>query len=224
MALELLDTKWVGGNSARPGSAQAGEVEPEHILAPADGPRRTVTFRLRVCTATSLARLLADAGFAEIECFRRPRRGQLSRVRAGSLREPESRSHDVPSPPTATASMDVGSCPVEECVEIQPESLQVPPSGGHRGISSQRSAACEARPRDGPAAGDHTRCVPSPRLKLDRLTSAPCQKSSSIQFFPCSRVHGRVGPGRCRRSGLVDSFYTGRPAPQPGSEVPLACR
>src|SRR5215207_7957983 len=30
--------------------------------------------------------------------------GQLSRVRAGSLCEPESRSHDGPPPPTATAS------------------------------------------------------------------------------------------------------------------------
>jgi hypothetical protein len=29
-----------------PDSAQAGEVETEHILAPADGPRRTVTFPL----------------------------------------------------------------------------------------------------------------------------------------------------------------------------------
>jgi hypothetical protein len=36
------------GNSARLGSAQAGEVETEHMLAPADRPRRTVTFRLRV--------------------------------------------------------------------------------------------------------------------------------------------------------------------------------
>jgi hypothetical protein len=34
-----------------PDSAQAGEVETEHILAPADGPRRTVTFRQ--CVATS---------------------------------------------------------------------------------------------------------------------------------------------------------------------------
>ena len=44
--------------------------------------------------------------------------------------------------------MDVRSCPVDECVEIQLESLQVPPGGGHRDISSQRSAACDARPRD----------------------------------------------------------------------------
>ena len=77
-----------GGNSARPDSAQAGEVETEHILAPADGPRRTVTFRLRVYTATELARLLEDVGFAEIECFGDLDGGQLSRdsrlvVRAG---------------------------------------------------------------------------------------------------------------------------------------------
>ena len=44
--------------------------------------------------------------------------------------------------------MDVRSCPVDECVEIQLESLQVPPGGGHRDTSSQRSAACDARPRD----------------------------------------------------------------------------
>jgi hypothetical protein len=36
--------------------------------------------------------------------------------------------------------MDVRSCPVNECVEIQLESLQVPPGGGHRDIGSQRSA------------------------------------------------------------------------------------
>ena len=52
--------------------------------------------------------------------------------------------------------MDVRSCPVDECVEIQLESLQVPRGGGHRDISSQRSAACDARPRDGRSAGvDH---------------------------------------------------------------------
>lgn len=41
--------------------------------------------------------------------------------------------------------MDIWSCPVDECVEIQLESPQVPPSGGHRGISSQRYAARDAR-------------------------------------------------------------------------------
>jgi hypothetical protein len=62
MALELLDTKWPGQFSPTR-LRQAGEVETEHILAPADGPRRTVTFRLRVYTATELARLLEDVGF-----------------------------------------------------------------------------------------------------------------------------------------------------------------
>ena len=37
--------------------------------------------------------------------------------------------------------MDVQSCLVDERVEIQLESLQVPPGGGHRDISSRRSAA-----------------------------------------------------------------------------------
>jgi len=72
MALELLDTKWAGIiQPTHPDAAQAGEVETEHILAPADGPRRTVTFRLRVYTATELARLLEDVGFAEIEALAR---------------------------------------------------------------------------------------------------------------------------------------------------------
>jgi SAM-dependent methyltransferase len=47
----------------------AGEIETEHMLATAGGPRRTVTYRLRVYTATELVRLLEDVGFAEIECF-----------------------------------------------------------------------------------------------------------------------------------------------------------
>jgi hypothetical protein len=49
------------------------------MLAPADRPRRTVTFRLRVYTATELARLIEDVGFAEIECFGDLDGGQLSR-------------------------------------------------------------------------------------------------------------------------------------------------
>ena len=80
MALELPDTKWAGIiQPTHPDAAQAGEVETEHILAPADGPRRTVTFRLRVYTATELARLLEDVGFAEIECFGDLDGGQLLR-------------------------------------------------------------------------------------------------------------------------------------------------
>ena len=57
----------------------AGVVETEHILAPADGPRRMVTYRLRVYTATELARLLEDVGFAEIEAFGDFDGGKLSR-------------------------------------------------------------------------------------------------------------------------------------------------
>ena len=68
MALELLDTKWAGAIQPTL-TLQAGEVETEQILAAADGPRRTVTFRLRVHTATELPRLLEDVGCAEIECF-----------------------------------------------------------------------------------------------------------------------------------------------------------
>ena len=69
MALEPLDTKWAGVIQPDPDSAESGEVETEYILAPADGPRRTLTFRLRVYTAIEFARLLEDVGFAEIECF-----------------------------------------------------------------------------------------------------------------------------------------------------------
>jgi SAM-dependent methyltransferase len=57
----------------------AGEVETKHTLVPADGPRRTVTFRLRIYTATELTRLLEDVGFAEIECFGDLDAGELSR-------------------------------------------------------------------------------------------------------------------------------------------------
>jgi ubiquinone/menaquinone biosynthesis C-methylase UbiE len=57
----------------------AGEVETEHTLAPPNGPRRTVTFRLRVYTATELARLLEDVGFAEVACFGDLDGGELSR-------------------------------------------------------------------------------------------------------------------------------------------------
>jgi hypothetical protein len=57
----------------------AGEVETEHTLVPAGGPRRTVTFRLRVYTATELARLLENVGFAEVKCFGDLDEGELSR-------------------------------------------------------------------------------------------------------------------------------------------------
>ena len=46
----------------------AGEVETDHIVF-AGGQKRSITFRLRVYTATELARLLEDVGYAEVECF-----------------------------------------------------------------------------------------------------------------------------------------------------------
>jgi hypothetical protein len=117
MALELLDTNRAGVIQPDPDSAQAGEVETEHIPArPTD--RAGPSFRLRVNTGSS-------------SC------------------EPESRS---PDGPLATSPhrfpMDVRTCPVDECVEIQLKSLHVPPGAGHRDVGSQRSAACEARPRE----------------------------------------------------------------------------
>jgi hypothetical protein len=74
-----LTPSWAELIQPDPDSAQAGEVETEHILAPANGLRRTVTFRLRVYTSTELARLLEDVGFVEIECFGDLDGGQLSR-------------------------------------------------------------------------------------------------------------------------------------------------
>jgi SAM-dependent methyltransferase len=56
-----------------------GEVETQHTLAPADRPRRMVTFRLRVYTATELARLVEDVGFTDVECFGDLDGGELSR-------------------------------------------------------------------------------------------------------------------------------------------------
>jgi SAM-dependent methyltransferase len=56
----------------------AGEIETDHILV-ADGERRSITFRLRVYTATELVRLLAGVGFGEIECFGDLDGGELSR-------------------------------------------------------------------------------------------------------------------------------------------------
>lgn len=45
-----------------------GEIETDHTYL-AVGERRSVTFRLRVYSATELAKLLADVGFVELECF-----------------------------------------------------------------------------------------------------------------------------------------------------------
>jgi ubiquinone/menaquinone biosynthesis C-methylase UbiE len=57
----------------------AGEIENEHVLIDADGRRRGVTYRLRLYTATELARLVAEAGFAQVECFGGLEREPLSR-------------------------------------------------------------------------------------------------------------------------------------------------
>lgn len=56
----------------------AGETETDHTYL-AVGERRSVTFRLRVYTATELVKLLADVGFAEIDCFGDFEGGPLSR-------------------------------------------------------------------------------------------------------------------------------------------------
>ena len=79
MALELLDTKWAGVIQPDPGSAQAGEVETEHILAPADRPCRTVRSGAASKPRPSSLALLEDVGFAEIKCFGDLDGGQLSR-------------------------------------------------------------------------------------------------------------------------------------------------
>lgn len=69
MALELLDTKWPRVIQPDPAPPKPARLKPS-TAGPAEGPRRTVMFRLRVCTATELARLL-DVGFAEIEALAR---------------------------------------------------------------------------------------------------------------------------------------------------------
>jgi SAM-dependent methyltransferase len=56
----------------------AGEIETDHTYL-AVGERHSITFHLRVYTATELVRLLAAVGFAEIECFGDLEGGPLSR-------------------------------------------------------------------------------------------------------------------------------------------------
>jgi ubiquinone/menaquinone biosynthesis C-methylase UbiE len=56
----------------------AGVIETDHTYF-AVGERRSVTFRLRVYTATELVRLLAELGFGETECFGDYEGGPLSR-------------------------------------------------------------------------------------------------------------------------------------------------
>ena len=47
----------------------AGEVESDLILIGADGSRHSVTYRIRLYTATELVRLVSEAGFVKVECF-----------------------------------------------------------------------------------------------------------------------------------------------------------
>jgi SAM-dependent methyltransferase len=47
----------------------AGEMEVDFRLIEADGSRHSITYRLRLYTATELVRLVADAGFGAVECF-----------------------------------------------------------------------------------------------------------------------------------------------------------
>ena len=47
----------------------SGVIETDHGLIESDGRRRSITYQLRVYTATELVRLLLAVGFAEAECF-----------------------------------------------------------------------------------------------------------------------------------------------------------
>jgi SAM-dependent methyltransferase len=47
----------------------AGEIETTHTLIEAGGRRESFTYRLRLYTATELARLVEGAGFTSVECF-----------------------------------------------------------------------------------------------------------------------------------------------------------
>ena len=55
----------------------AGEVETDHIVF-AGGQKRSITFRLRVYTATELARILEGVGYSDVECFGAYARGALT--------------------------------------------------------------------------------------------------------------------------------------------------
>lgn len=56
----------------------AGEIETVHTFL-SIGEHRSLTFRLRIYTATELVKLLADVGFAEVDCFGDFEGGPLSR-------------------------------------------------------------------------------------------------------------------------------------------------
>ena len=57
----------------------SGEIEVEHGLVEAGGGRRVLTYRMRLYTATELARLVSGAGFDQVECFGGFEREPLSR-------------------------------------------------------------------------------------------------------------------------------------------------
>jgi ubiquinone/menaquinone biosynthesis C-methylase UbiE len=57
----------------------AGEIETVHTLAPVGAARRSVTYRLRVYTATELTRMLEAVGFSDIDCFGDLEGAELSR-------------------------------------------------------------------------------------------------------------------------------------------------
>lgn len=56
----------------------AGELDSEDALLLGSGEHRSIRYRLRLYTATELARLLGDAGFAEIEAFGDVEGGKLT--------------------------------------------------------------------------------------------------------------------------------------------------
>jgi hypothetical protein len=71
MALALLDTKSAGVIQPDPGSANPARLKPSTYW-PRPTDRAAPSFRLRVYTATELARLIEDVGFAEIELANSP--------------------------------------------------------------------------------------------------------------------------------------------------------
>jgi ubiquinone/menaquinone biosynthesis C-methylase UbiE len=56
----------------------AGEIETQHVYV-TGGSRRDFTYKIRVYTATDLVRMLAEAGFGEIECFGDYKGAELTR-------------------------------------------------------------------------------------------------------------------------------------------------
>lgn len=75
-------TELDGGNlrfEARRFDHATGVIETDHNLLAADGARHGLTYTMRLYTATELARLVAEAGFAGVECFGGFDREPLSR-------------------------------------------------------------------------------------------------------------------------------------------------